>query len=192
MHHVKPQRLNGRSCFPFRESSNEPVRCMRNARLWSMAMSDCPTQLLRQEHRVWHRHCSVWVLNLAIGLRSSNNNSARFLELHFGCARAGLVLVPLNYRLTGAEIAYMLGDAGVRVVFVGPAFLGLVESARDAGAQPEHVFVLAQEASSGLPAYQELLSSANQRSDVAAVAPDDVALNLLHQREHRRAQRRMH
>ena len=104
------------------------------------------------------------------------HNSARFLELHFGCARAGLVLVPLNYRLTGAEIAYMLGDAGVRVVFAGPAFLGLVESARDAGAQPEHVFVLAQEASSGLPAYQELLSSANQRSDVAAVAPDDVAL----------------
>lgn len=103
-------------------------------------------------------------------------NSARFLELHFACAQAGLVLVPLNYRLTGSDIAYMLGDAGVRVVFVGSAFLGLVEAARDAGAQPEHVFVLAQAADSGVPAYQELLTTANQRSDFAVVAPDDVAL----------------
>jgi fatty-acyl-CoA synthase len=43
-----------------------------------------------------------------------DHNSARFLELHFACAQAGLVFVPLNDRLTGSDIAYMLGDAGAR------------------------------------------------------------------------------
>ena len=119
---------------------------------------------------------------LGLGLEAGDrvaildHNSARFLELHFACAHAGLVLVPLNFRLTGADIAYMLDDADVRAVFAGPSHLGLVEAARNAGAQPEHVVVLSEEATAGIPAYSQLLASANRPSEVAMVGPSDIAL----------------
>ena len=70
----------------------------------------------------------------------------------------------------------MLDDADVRAVFAGPSHLGLVEAARNAGAQPEHVVVLSEEATAGIPAYSQLLASANRLSEVAMVGPSDIAL----------------
>ena len=119
---------------------------------------------------------------LGLGLRRGDriavieHNSARFLELHFACAQAGLVLVPLNFRLTGADIAYMLGDAEVRAVFVGADFLGLLEAARDAGARPEYAFVLAEAEIAGVPGYGELVAAAMPQGEFNGLAADDVSL----------------
>ena len=38
-------------------------------------------------------------------------NCPEYLELYFGIARAGMIAVPLNYRLTAAEMAAILGGA---------------------------------------------------------------------------------
>jgi fatty-acyl-CoA synthase len=38
-------------------------------------------------------------------------NRPEHVELLFACAKAGLTLVPLNWRLSAAELAYQLGDA---------------------------------------------------------------------------------
>lgn len=46
-------------------------------------------------------------------------NSDRVAELTCGAARAGVVLVPIIWRLTGEEIAYILGDSGAKALFVG-------------------------------------------------------------------------
>ena len=37
-------------------------------------------------------------------------NSPEHVAAFFACAKAGLVLVPLNWRLSPAELAYQLGD----------------------------------------------------------------------------------
>ena len=47
-------------------------------------------------------------------------NDARFLDLLFAAGRMGAIAVPLNWRLTAAELAFQTADAGVEVVFVGP------------------------------------------------------------------------
>jgi acyl-CoA synthetase (AMP-forming)/AMP-acid ligase II len=49
-------------------------------------------------------------------------NSDRYFELLFGAARAGAVLVPVNWRLAAPEIAAILADAGVSVLFLGSGF----------------------------------------------------------------------
>ena len=49
-------------------------------------------------------------------------NSDLYLELLFGVARAGAVLVPLNWRLAVPEIGAILADAGISILFVGPGF----------------------------------------------------------------------
>src|SRR5689334_51276 len=46
-------------------------------------------------------------------------NSDRYLELFLTVPSAGFVLVPVNGRLSDAEIRYILEDSGARVLFAG-------------------------------------------------------------------------
>ena len=41
-------------------------------------------------------------------------NGHEFLEAFFAIAKAGLVAVPINWRLTPGEISYILNDCGVK------------------------------------------------------------------------------
>ncbi|HYN29197.1 MAG TPA: fatty acyl-CoA synthetase [Dermatophilaceae bacterium] len=54
-------------------------------------------------------------------------NSDAYLLGFLGCARAGLVHVPLNYNLTGPELGYLLATAGARAVLVDPALAGVLD-----------------------------------------------------------------
>ena len=59
-------------------------------------------------------------------------NSPIVLALIFACARIGAILVPLNYRLARAELAYLLNDCNPRVLFGAPRFLAELVSAEGA------------------------------------------------------------
>jgi fatty-acyl-CoA synthase len=48
-------------------------------------------------------------------------NSDAYVLLWLGCARAGLVHVPVNYNLVGAELAYIVAQAGSTALFADPA-----------------------------------------------------------------------
>ena len=45
-------------------------------------------------------------------------NSDRFFDLAFGAAKAGMVLTPINFRLAPPEIAFIVADAGPRLLIV--------------------------------------------------------------------------
>lgn len=68
-------------------------------------------------------------LGLAAGDRVATigANSDAYLLAFLGCARAGLVHVPVNYALTGEELAYLLGSSGARLALVDPALRAGVE-----------------------------------------------------------------
>lgn len=55
-----------------------------------------------------------------IGYLAKNND--RFFEILFAAGMAGLVLVPIGWRLTKPEIAFLLEDAGIDLLFVSPEF----------------------------------------------------------------------
>ena len=59
-------------------------------------------------------------------------NSIMGFEIANGVRRSGMVVVPVNYRLRGLEIAYVLVDSGARIVVAGPEHVEAV-----AAAQPE-------------------------------------------------------
>ena len=48
--------------------------------------------------------------------------SPLFFDMLFGCAKAGMILVPINWRLSAREIADVLADAEPSLVFVAAAF----------------------------------------------------------------------
>lgn len=68
-------------------------------------------------------------------------NSYEFLPIYFGIAKAGRVALPINYALTPADIAWILGDAGVRAAIVDDAMLPILDSAISEGAAIDNVVV---------------------------------------------------
>jgi acyl-CoA synthetase (AMP-forming)/AMP-acid ligase II len=55
-------------------------------------------------------------------------NSWRFAASFFGCAKAGLVSLPVNLMLGPEDIAWILSDSGTRTVVADPAFVPLLEA----------------------------------------------------------------
>ncbi|MGH3440456.1 MAG: acyl-CoA synthetase [Nitriliruptorales bacterium] len=60
---------------------------------------------------------------------SLTGNRPEHVELLFACAKAGLILSPINIRLAPAEIAYQLDDAEPAALFVHPDHDGLADAA---------------------------------------------------------------
>ncbi len=58
-----------------------------------------------------------------------STNRPAFMEVVFGVAKLGAILVPLNYRLSPAELAYMLADSGAGTLFVSPDLADLAAKA---------------------------------------------------------------
>jgi acyl-CoA synthetase (AMP-forming)/AMP-acid ligase II len=52
----------------------------------------------------------------------------RYWEVHFGCAKAGLVAVPVNHRLQTAEVMHILSDVGARAAVIDARLSEVVAS----------------------------------------------------------------
>lgn len=66
-------------------------------------------------------------------------NSDAYLLAFLGCARAGLVHVPINYALTQGELRYLVEQSGASLVLVDPA---LADRLPDAGVSPDTTMTL--------------------------------------------------
>ena len=72
-----------------------------------------------------------------LGLRAGERgailmrNQHQFLEAYFAYSKLGAIAVPLNFRLTGDEIAYQLNDSGARTVIVDGEFAPRIAACAD-------------------------------------------------------------
>ncbi|HEY3194313.1 MAG TPA: AMP-binding protein [Candidatus Dormibacteraeota bacterium] len=88
-------------------------------------------------------------------------NSIAGFQITNGLRRASLVAVPVNYRLRGSEVAYLLNDSGARAVIADGNHVDAVEHAR-VGVEGERTFiVIAKEAPDGWLSFDELMASAS-------------------------------
>jgi fatty-acyl-CoA synthase len=140
---------------------------------------------LRFQERTWTyadldasvSRVAAWLLDrgLAPGDRVAafGHNSDAYLLGYLGCARAGLVHVPVNYNLPADDLAYLLGQSGSRCLLLDPKLAATAEAAVGRLAQePPMVLPLRDEIGSVLDAsLDEGLDSA----DLPAVSDDDLA-----------------
>lgn len=68
-------------------------------------------------------------------------NCYEFLPVYFGLAKAGRVVLPINYGQTAVEIAWILGDAEAKHVIVHESLLPVLRGALAAGAELDTVVV---------------------------------------------------
>lgn len=55
-------------------------------------------------------------------------NCSAFLELFFACAKIGVIMVPLNYRLAGPELVVMLNDSEPTMLVYSRGFTAKVSA----------------------------------------------------------------
>ncbi|MEW5912762.1 MAG: long-chain fatty acid--CoA ligase [Thermodesulfobacteriota bacterium] len=77
-------------------------------------------------------------------------NTPRFVESYFACMRAGLVATPVNFRLVGPEMAYILQDSGAKALLYGRDFAGTI--AEIAGQLPGLQFMVTPQPDGSTPA----------------------------------------
>lgn len=65
-------------------------------------------------------------------------NGHEFVESFFGPAKAGLVVMPLNWRLTADELAFILQDGGAKAIIYHADFKPVVEQLRAMGTDLQH------------------------------------------------------
>src|ERR1700726_1603378 len=78
-------------------------------------------------------------------------NSDIYFELLFGAMKANVVMAPVNWRLAGPEIAFIVADCKAPVLFVGPECIAQVRNIKPQ--LPELRIVIATEG--GAPEWQD-------------------------------------
>jgi fatty-acyl-CoA synthase/long-chain acyl-CoA synthetase len=112
-------------------------------------VDDRPGQPLRTwtfaELDAWANRLARLLLDLGVGpgdsVVSCGQNSAPLLAMGHATRRTAAVSVPLNYRLTADEAAYIVDNSDAAVVFVDAEFAGLIEGIRGRLARLRHVLV---------------------------------------------------
>ena len=134
-------------------------------------------------NRQWNeRSCRLANALAGLGLKKGDrvavlaHNRIEWAEIYLAVAKSGLVAVPVNFRLTGSEITYLLSDVEASALIVESSLWGVVEEVRDQLPIPEGRYILIGkgEADGEYRHYEDLISEAADREPAESVAPDDA------------------
>jgi fatty-acyl-CoA synthase len=100
-------------------------------------------------------------------------NEPEYFDVLFGLGKIGATLVPVNHRLAGPEIAFILSDCGARVLVFGKEFTDTVEAIRREIPAKEFV-AISDDAPAWAASYQALISASSDREPEIRGGGDDT------------------
>jgi long-chain acyl-CoA synthetase len=103
-------------------------------------------------------------------------NCLEYFEVSFGAAKLNAVVVAINWRLTPAEIAYTINDAGATVVIVGPDFFQTVAELRSQLTSVVHIVGIGQH--EGWTDYESWLGTKSAPDPNVPVRDQDICAQL--------------
>ena len=104
-------------------------------------------------------------------------NSDIYFELLMGAMKANVVMAPVNWRLAGPEVAFIVGDCKAPVLFVGPEFITQVRNIKPQ--LPDVRTVITTEG--GAPEWQDFTAwrdAASGDDPKVPISPKDIAIQL--------------
>lgn len=111
-----------------------------------------------------------------VGLLAKNTDA--YFELLAGCSHARCVLTPINWRLSADEIAFILKDAEIRVLFVSSEYCELARQLLDDLNRETRLFVLDGPERSDCTHYPVWRDCASVEGLAGAPASSDVLLQI--------------
>ncbi|MDF1750854.1 MAG: AMP-binding protein [Alphaproteobacteria bacterium] len=101
-------------------------------------------------------------------------NRLEWAEIYTATAKAGLIPVPINFRLTGPEAAFIINDCGATAVIVEDVLIPTLEIVREELVTPQNRFIqIDGPCKTGFLGYEDLLAAASDREPETVVLPDD-------------------
>ena len=101
-------------------------------------------------------------------------NQPTFIETLFATISLGAIFVPLNFRLTGDELTFIIGDAGVHSLVVDSELAPVIQSVEDR-LPCRHYFSVGDDVE-GFTSLESAMASAPRLDDVVALAAHDTLL----------------
>jgi len=104
-------------------------------------------------------------------------NSDIYFELWLGAIKANVVMAPVNWRLAGPEITFIVADCKAPVLFVGPEFVEQIQRIRD---QLPDVctFIATEGGATDWQTYTDWRDGQSDEDPDIAISPRDIAIQL--------------
>ena len=123
---------------------------------------------------------------LKLGLKKGDRvsvlsqNCLEFAEIYAATAKTGLIVNPINWRLVGKEIRYIVDNADSKVFFVGEPFIEGVNSIKPElpKIQAENFISLGEKSFDGYQEYEKVLESGEDVMPEVDVTPEDTWILL--------------
>ena len=127
------------------------------------------------------RACRLANALLGLGLAKGDRvailayNCVEWCELYAATAKAGLIALPINFRLTAGEVRFIVQNAEASAIFVQDELIDLVEEVRqDLGIREDrYIHFGARPRPAGYRGYEDCIGSAAAREPEQAVALSD-------------------
>lgn len=131
------------------ETPLTPLEFARRARRLYPEREAVVDENVRLTYEQFFERCDRWSAALQkMGVRPGDRvayiapNVHAQLESFYSVLQIGATLVPINYRLTADDFAYLIQHSGARVVCAHPDYLAAVDSIRSQTPQVEHFVAL--------------------------------------------------
>jgi len=126
------------------------------------------------------RACALANGLLALGLAKGERvailafNRVEWAEIYVAVAKAGLVAVPINFRLTAPEAGFIASDCAVSAVIVEEALIDIAKDMCEQIDVPADNYLLIGSPREGWQSYDRLIEAASQKEPAVTVSPDDT------------------
>jgi fatty-acyl-CoA synthase len=104
-------------------------------------------------------------------------NSDAYFELLLGAIKANVVTAPVNWRLAGPEVAFIVEDCKAPVLFAGPEFIALVKDIREQ-IPSVRTIITTEGGEPQWPDYAAWRDAQSSDDPGVAITPKDIAIQL--------------
>lgn len=117
---------------------------------------------------------------LSMGLKKGDRvafldkNCPWYLEFYFGVMQAGMIAVPLNYRLVSQEYVYLINNSEAKALIVGESFIQLIDEIKNEIPHVEQFIALKD--AQGYQHYEKILANSPSSDPGIPVDEKDLAV----------------
>jgi acyl-CoA synthetase (AMP-forming)/AMP-acid ligase II len=129
---------------------------------------------------------SHFLLNLGLGkgdkISCFLENCLEIVELYLSCAKTGIIINPINFRLSPSETSYIINNADSKALFFHSEFASTIETIKDTLTQIKYYFVINSNPNTPLKfsssiiakEYETSLKEQPAEEPICRVKPEDI------------------
>lgn len=102
-------------------------------------------------------------------------NSIEIIEIYLATAKTGIIAVPINFRLVGKEVAYIVDNSDAKALIVDDEFAPIIQEIKaDLTNIPAENYITVGKSVPGFQLYDQVVASAPDHEPDAVVNPQDT------------------